>query len=101
MPTPLTTPLVTPPSEKHTLAANVAKLIGGGNEPITVHIPTGTSATVYTTCCLSSEINADTADWVEWPNGVKAGPFMDALLHRVTAIKVLSVAGGVIYFKRN
>lgn len=97
----MTAALNTPHSEKITLVAATAKVVTGAGTPVTVHIPTGTSLNVYTTCAANAEIIANTADWVVWPNGVTAGPFMDTLLRKVTAIKFLSVAGGTVYLVRS
>lgn len=96
----MTTTIVTPDSEKHVLAAATAKIVAGGSGPITVHIPTGTTADIYTTLGTNEEINDSTADWVEWPGGVRAGPYRDTIVHPVTGIKMLSVAGGDVYIKR-
>lgn len=96
----MTTAIITPDPEKHTLTAATAKIIRGGNGPISVHIPTGTTADIYTTLGTNAEINAGTADWVEWPGGVRAGPYRDTIIFPVTGIKMLSVAGGSVYLQR-
>jgi hypothetical protein len=87
-------------TEKYTLNAGVPVIISAHSTPITIHIPAGTTAKVSMTCATADEIAADTADWVDWPNGDQAGPFIDALLNRVAALKLESTAGGVVYLAR-
>lgn len=88
------------PSEKLPLVANVPRIVAGQENPVTVQIPTGTTASVATTCCTPAEVDAGTADWVDWPAGTKTGPYIDSLIGKVTAIKLSSAAGGNVYLVR-
>lgn len=104
----LATPAVADPAlpigeagEEYTLAAGVPQVIEAEHTPISVQVKTGTTADVYTTCSTPEEVAAGTADWVEWTNGPKAGPFTDVVRWPCTALKLVSVAGGTVYLARS
>lgn len=98
MPTPISPPLAMPVSEKITLAAGVDKVIPGGIAPISIMIPTGTTADVYVTCAPARDVNADmtAVDWIEWTPGSHAGPYLGVISQPVTAIKLTSAGGGTV-----
>ncbi|WP_448167683.1 hypothetical protein [Burkholderia ambifaria] len=87
-------------SESYALTAGHDVIVSGAGNPLTVHIPTGTTATIYTTCSSRAQIDAGTADWIAWGNGSKAGPFMDVLLYPIGALKISSAAGGTVNIAR-
>lgn len=96
---------VAPEAKKYTLAPTVPLVIGGQNGPVTIQIPTGTTATVYTALCTLAELAAElvtpgSVDWITWSHGAAAGPIMDTLTYKVCAIKVVSTAGGFVYMLR-
>lgn len=99
----MTTTFAGPTSQKLTLTAGVAQITPGSDEgPVTVHIPTGTTASVKVTCATLDEVQANTDPniWMDWPAGTKVGPFMDTLVGNVTALQISSAAGGVVYVLR-
>ncbi len=89
----------TPVGKKYTLAANTPLYIPGA-EGVTVHIQTGTTANVFTTLDDDADIAAETADWVPWADGSKAGPWLNKTVGQCKMIKLLSVVGGTVFVAR-
>lgn len=88
-------------SEEYTLKPGVPLYIGGEHTPITVQIPTGTTADVYTTAATQAEIDTSTADWFEWTDATKTGPFKDVIQGPISGIKIVSAAGGKVLLARS
>jgi hypothetical protein len=87
-------------SEAITLAAGVDQFRSVFNVPATVHIKTGTTATVYGTCSPGANIDALTADWFPISTVNQAGPAQVKLDTPLTAIRLASAAGGTVFYNR-
>jgi hypothetical protein len=87
--------------EEVTIEAGKPFIVNAEHTPISVQIKTGTTAKVSTTCSTPEEVAAGMADWVEWTNGDKAGPFADVIRWPAVALKIESAAGGTVYLARS
>lgn len=99
-----TTTLVVPSSsEAHVLAANTPLYVGAQNTPLTVHIPSGVTASVSATCdpaVAQFDGTGSAVDWVDVSGGAKAGPLLISLAGPYAALKLTSVAGGQVNISR-
>lgn len=98
--TALTNPIACPSSAKITLVATVPFYVGGDPLPMSIHIPNGTTAQVYYTCSTAADVNAGNADWVDSGNGAKVGPFIFQTPGPLSALKIVSAAGGTVNIAR-
>lgn len=67
-----------------------------GNVTCTI-IANANTGKMQSTTSPDANIAADTATWVDWPNGDTNGTYTDALITPVTAVRGISVSGEITF----